>query len=329
MAMLRRIVQALKETFNTQNDVLLFTCSGTGVLEAAVSNTLSPGDPVLAFSAGSFGDRLAEIAQAYGAVLTKIDVEWGSPILPDQVVEALRRVPEARAVLMTHNETSTGVLHPIEEIARAVRANSNGLLIVDAVSSLGAVPVQTDAWGIDLLATASQKAWMCPPGLAMLSVSPRAWQAYEQARSPRYYFDFAAAKKWIEKGQTPFTPAISTIFALDAALKLIQMEGPAHVYTRHLRVAQRTRSLGMKLGLSLFGDERYASPTVTAFSLPANIDGDRLRQIARDEFGLIIGGGQGKLKGKIVRIGHLGYVHEQDVDAAMDALGRALARMRG
>lgn len=327
-AIQRRIVGKLQEVFNTKNDMLLFTSSGTGGLEAAVANTISPGDPVLAFSAGSFGDRLADLAQGYGASLTKIEFEWGGAIDPDRVAGELRAHPKTKAVLVTHNETSTGVLHPLKEIANTVRANSDAVLIVDAVSSLGAVEVQTDTWGIDVMATASQKAWMCPPGLAMVSVSQRAWQANKTARSPRFYFDFAEAKKWMEKGQTPFTPAISVYFALDEALKMMSAEGLANVYARHARVAELTRKLALDLGFTLFGDPHHTSPTVTALNVPSGIEADALRKAAREDYDLVIGGGQEKLKGKIIRIGHLGYVHEEDIRSAMSALGQAMAKLR-
>ncbi len=328
-ALQSRIVAGLKKIFKTQNDLLLFTCSGTGALEAAVANTISPGDPVLAFSAGAFGDRLADIALAYGAALTKVDFEWGCAIEPDSVVNALHNHRDARAVLVTHNETSTGVIHPLKEIAQAVRANSDAVLIVDAVSSLGAIDVETDAWGIDLIATASQKAWMCPPGLAMVSISPRAWRANSFAKSPRMYFDFAITKKWMDRGQTPFTPALSVYFTLDAALKLLEAEGMTTVFARHQHIAQRTREQARQIGFSLFADERFASPTVTALRVPVGVDAEELRRVVREEFGLVVAGALERLKGKMLRIGHLGFVREKDIDDAMGALGEALKKMSG
>ncbi len=328
-AIQKRIVAKLQEVYETKNDILLFTSSGTGALEASVANAISAGDHVLAFCAGSFGDRLADIAKGYGAALTRVNFEWGQAIDPDRVSAALRENPKTRAVLVTHNETSTGVLHPLKEIAASVRAHSDAVLIVDAVSSLAAVRVETDGWGIDLMGTASQKAWMCPPGVSMVSVSSRAWQANAASKSPRLYFDFVETKKWMEKGQTPFTPAVSVYFALDAALNLMETEGIANVYARHLRVAQRTRDQALKLGFSLFGDPHFVSPTVTALNVPQGIDSETLLRIAREEHGLVIGGGQAKLKGKIIRIGHLGYVHEEDIDSAMQVLEQVLKKMRG
>lgn len=324
-----RLVSALKDILNTKNDVLLFTSSGTGALEAAVANTISPGDPVLSFSAGAFGDRFADLAGTYGAALTKVDFEWGRAIDPDRVASALHEHPNTHAVLVTHNETSTGILHPLKEIANVVRANSDALLLVDAVSSGGAVKAQIDAWGIDCFATASQKAWMCPPGLAWVSVSARAWQASKACKSPRLYFDFSETKKWMEKGQTPFTPAVSVYFALDAALKMLEAEGMANVYARHARLAQRTRERAMQLGFTLFSDERYASPAVTALNVPKGIDAEELRRVAREEYGLVIAGGQAKLKGEIIRIGHLGFVREKDIDDAIRDLAQAMEKVRG
>lgn len=328
-ALQTRIVDALKRIFKTKNDLLLLTCSGTGALEAAVANTISPGDPVLAFSAGAFGDRLAAIAQVYGAALTKVDFEWGHAIEPDSIVAGLHNHRDTRAVLVTHNETSTGVIHPLKDIAHAVRANSDAVLIVDAVSSLGAVDVETDAWGIDVIATASQKAWMCPPGLAMVNVSPRAWRANASAKSPRSYFDFTETKKWMDKGQTPFTPALSVYFALDAALKLLDAEGMTNVFARHQHIAQQTREQAKQIGFSLFADERFTSPTVTALRVPAGIDAEVLRRVAREEFGLVVAGAPERFKGKMIRIGHLGFVREKDIDEAMRALGETLGKVRG
>ncbi len=323
-----RVAATLKRVFNTTGDVLLFTSSGTGGLEAAVVNTISPGDHVLAFSGGSFGDRFADIAQAYGARVTKVDFEWGQAIDPARVAQAARENRDARVVLVTHNETSTGILHPIREIVKAVRENSDALVIVDAISALGAAEMQADAWGVDIVVTGSQKAWACPPGLAMLSISPRAWKASESAKSPRYYFDFKEMKKWMVKGQTPFTPAVSVYYALDKSLALMEAEGFANVVARHARIAQYTRAQARAVGLTLFGDARHASPSVTPLVPPNGIDAEELRRVAREEFGLVVAGGQERMKGKIVRIGHLGWVTEKEIDRAVKSLREAIEKMR-
>ncbi len=327
-ALLLRVTAALKRIFQTDNDLLIFTSSGTGALEAALVNTISPGDHVLAFSAGAFGDKFAQMARAFGAAVTQVDFEWGSAIEPERVARAVRENSATRAVLVTHNETSTGVLHPLQNIARAVRENSDAVLIVDAVSSLGAVKVQTDAWGIDLIATAAQKAWACPPGLAMVSISPRAWKAAATAKTPRYYFDFAEMKKWTLKGQTPFTPAVLNYYALDQSVAMIEAEGIANVYARHARIAQRVRDTAKRMGFALVAEERFASPTATALTLPQGIQAEDLRRVAREEFGLVIAGGQGKLSGKIIRIGHLGWVSEEEIDRAMRALDEAMEKVQ-
>jgi aspartate aminotransferase-like enzyme len=279
---------------------------------------------VLAFSAGEFGERIAAMAHAFGANVTKVNFPQGQAIDPDRVRAELQNARDVRAVLVTHNETSTGILHPLKEIAAAVRANSDALFIVDAVSSLAATDIQTDAWGIDVNVTASQKAWMCPPGLSMLSISARAWQAHQTSKSPRYYWDWAETKKWMEKGQTPFTPAVSVYYALDVALELIQAEGLQNVFARHARIAQLTREQATALGFTLFADARYASPAVTALNVPPGVDAEELRKTAREDFDLIIGGGQGPMRGKIIRIGHLGFAQERDIEQTCAALAHAL-----
>jgi aspartate aminotransferase-like enzyme len=323
----KRIVARLQQVFETTNDILIFPASGTGGLEAALVNVLSPGDRVLACSAGAFGERFAEIAAAFGARVDQVSFPWGAAIDPASVAEKLRAAPDTRAVLVTHNETSTGVLQPVEAIAQAVREHSNALVIVDAVSSLGATRLATDAWGIDVVITGSQKALMSPPGAAILSISAHAWHAYEAARAPRFYWDWKEWKKWAVKGETPFTPALPIYFALDAALDLILTEGLPMVYARHARLAEWTRTRAQTLGLALFPDPRYASPAVTALRPPAGVDAGRLIRHVRDQLDVEFAGGQGALSGKIIRIGHLGYVHEADLQRALDALEHAMAEV--
>jgi len=317
----------LKTCFQTRNDILLFTSSGTGGLEAAVVNTLSPGDPVLAFVAGEFGERIAAIAGAYGANVTKIKFENGQGIDPDRVAQELKRAPQTKAVLVTHNETSTGIMHPLQGIANAVRAHSDAVLIVDGVSSMLTADAQVDNWGIDVMVSASQKAWACPPGVAMLSISDRAWKAHAAARIPRFYFDWTETKKWLEKGQTPFTPAVSVYYALDHALARILEEGLPNVFARHAHIAALTREQAKALGFRMFGDERYASNAVTALYAPEGVDTETLRKVAREEYDLIIGGGQGPMRGKIIRVGHLGWVQEQEIYDCFTAIGHILEKV--
>lgn len=324
--MQKRIFARLRQVFETSNDLLIFPSSGTGGLESALVNVLSPGDRVLACAAGSFGERFAQMAAAFGAQVDQLSFPWGSAIDPVAVAEKLRASPDTRAVLVTHNETSTGVLHPLQAIAQAVHENSDALVIVDAVSSLGAAPLATDAWGIDVVITGSQKSLMCPPGAAIIAISPHAWQAYETARVPRFYWDWREWKESALKGETPFTPALPIYFALDAALDLILNEGLPMVYARHARIAELTRTRAQTLGFQLFPDPRAASPAVTALRPPAGIDANRLIRHVRDELGVEFAGGQGALSGKIIRIGHLGYVHERDIHHALNALEQALVQ---
>jgi aspartate aminotransferase-like enzyme len=326
VSILERVTKRLKEFFLTQNDLFILTTSGTGAMETTVVNTLSPGDRVLVISIGAFGDRFANIAEAYGAVVSRLDYEWGKAADPEDVRRALAADPAIKAVLVTHNETSTGVTNPLEDIAKVVR-EFDKLLLVDAVSSLSAIPVRTDDWGLDFVATGSQKGWMVPPALAMVSVSPRAWEAHAQAKMPRYYFDITAAKSYLERGQTPWTPAVSVFYGLDLALEMMAQEGLENIFARHRRIGQFTRDGVKALGLQLFADERFASDTVTAVMVPEGVDGKTLNRLCEDEYDLIIAGGQAKLAGKIFRIGHLGFVSEEDVKAALDVLAKALPRV--
>ncbi len=314
----------LKEMFQTKDDVFLLTGSGTGGLEAAIVNTLSPGDKVLSVANGFFGERFADIAEQFGAQVQRLNFEWGLAPDPQAVRQALSRDAGIKAVLVTHNETSTGVTSDLAAISTVVREYEK-LLIVDAISSLGAIDLPTDAWGCDVVITASQKGWMAPPGLAMVSVSERAWKANAEARMPRYYWDFAQAKKFLdEKGQTPWTPALSTLYALAAALKLFQKEGLPSIVARHTRVGNKARGEIKSLGLSIFPEDACASNTVTAVKAPEGLDVKMLLKLLREEHNAVLAGGQQRLDGKIFRIGHLGYVTEDDIDAVIGALKAAL-----
>jgi aspartate aminotransferase-like enzyme len=316
----------LRFVYQTENEVLILTGSGTGGLEAAIVNLISPGDRVVAVSTGAFGDRFAEIATAFGARVSIVAAPWGQAADPLALEETLARTPDARLVLVTHNETSTGVTNDLRTLAEVVRAHGNGagpLLVVDAISSVGAIPLPTDAWGCDVVISGSQKAWMAPPGLAMLSVSPRAWERVEQARSPRYYWDLRAARRHAARGQTPWTPAVGVLYGLRVALQMMRAEGLEAIYARHRRVAQHTREGAQALGLELFADPAYASDVVTTLRVPAGVDGDALVAGVR-RHGAVVAGGQGRLKGQVVRIGHLGYVEVDDIDHVLRAMAAAL-----
>lgn len=325
-AILREVHGELQYFFATRNPVLTFPASGTGGLEAALVNTLSPGDEVLAVSIGAFGDRFAQIATAFGLSVQIIGFPWGQAADGAAVARALGEHPQARAVLVTHNETSTGVLNPLEEIARAVRVERPDiLLLVDGISGLGAAPVLTDEWGLDVVVTGSQKAWMVPPGMAMLSVSERAWAAYDTARLPRFYWDFALARRAYEQQNPPYTPAVSLYYALQAALRLLRSEGREAVWARHAALAERMRDGVRRLDLELLADPAHYSPSVTAVRLPDGVDASHLLRVAREQYNTVFAGGQGQLSGRIIRIGHLGWVTQADIDNALDALHRSLA----
>ena len=324
---LNSITGKLKQVFQTRGDVFVLTTSGTGGLEAAVVNTLSPGDKVLSLANGFFGDRFADLAKEYGAEVIRLNFEWGKPVSLDATEKALKANGNIKAVLVTHNETSTGVTNNIKEISAVVK-KFDKLLFVDAISSLGCINLPTDNWNCDIVVTASQKGFMVPPGLAMVSVNEKAWQAHAKAKMPRYYWDFSKAKDFLQKGQTPWTPAVSIFFALDVTLDLMLREGLDNIFARHARVAQTARNGIKSLGLSLFPDEKYASNTVTAVNAADRIDVSQLTKILREEYEVIIAGGQEKLSGKIFRIGHLGLVYEKDIKSVLEALNKALPRAK-
>ena len=322
---LKEVTEGLKTIFQTKNDVFILSCSGTGGLESAVVNTLSPGDKVLGVSIGVFGDRFATIAKTYGAEVVSLKFEWGKAANPDKVADALKANPDVKAVLVTHNETSTGVTNDLAAIARVVKS-AGKLLLVDAVSSMGSINLPVDEWGLDVCVTGSQKGWMVPPGLAMVSISPEAWKACEAAKMPRFYFDFLKAKKYGEKGQTPWTPCMSVVFGMTVAIKMMLEEGHANIVKRHERIADMTRRNVKALGLELFADEKYASNTVTSIRAPKGLDGKLINKIMREDHDIILGGGQQELEGKIFRIGHLGWVDEKDIEAVFAALKVALPK---
>jgi aspartate aminotransferase-like enzyme len=323
---LKRVTDGVKTVFQTKNDVFILTTSGTGAMETAIVNFLSPGDRVLCVAIGAFGDRFADIAQTYGANVTKLSFEWGTAADPVALDKALAAAPGYKAVLITHNETSTGVTNPLQELA-AVARRHGALVIVDAVSSLSAVPCPVDAWDLDVVVTGSQKGWMVPPALAMISVSDRAWKAFEQAKMPRYYFDVGKAKKYLETNQTPWTPAISVFFAMDVTIKMMLAEGLENIFARHERIGKLTRDGVKALGLELLADEKFASNTVSAVKVPEGVDGKALVKLMREEYDTVLAGGQAALAGKIFRIGHLGLVTDKDIQDCLDALKLALPRV--
>ena len=322
---LNGVTDRLKKVFMTANDLYILTASGTGALEACLVNTLSPGDKVLASIIGSFGQRFADMAEAYGARVTRLEFEWGAAADPQALHSALEADPDIKAVLVTHNETSTGVTNDLEAISSIVKKEFDKLLLVDAISSLSCIPLPVDQWGCDVVAAGSQKGLMVPPGLSFISFSPRAWQAQREARMPRYYYDLAAAQRYLERGQTPFTPAVSLFYALDLALDTLLSQGLEEVFRRHAYIGAATREGVKDLGLTLLADESCASNTVTAVRIPEGLDGRSLVSNLRTEHSVVVAGGQGKLEGKIFRIGHMGNVAQGEIEEFFTALKATLS----
>ena len=318
----------LKRVFQTKGEVYILTSSGTGGLEAAVVNTLSPGDLVLSVSIGVFGDRFATIAQTYGATVEKLDFPMGTAADPEKVRKRLAEdaKKEIKAVLITQNETSTGVMNDLAKIGPIVRGHG-ALLLVDGISSLVAMDCQMDAWNLDIVVAGAQKAFMIPPGLCFVAVNDRAAAAMKQARIPRFYFDLAKAKSYLEQGQTPWTPAVPQVFQLREGLRLIEKEGLQNCFARHAKFAKATREGVKALGLKLLADESCASNAVTSVRNPEGADVAKLRKLMREKYGVVLAGGQGSLKDAIFRIGHLGYVSESDIIATLGLLGLGLRDM--
>ena len=312
----------LKRLFQTTRDVVPFTASGTGAMEAAVVNTMSAGDTAVVLRAGKFGERWEEICAAYGVIVVPVTAPFGETVPPERIAEALRRHPEAKAVLMQHSESSTGVLHDVKGIA-AVTAGSAAISIVDAVSSLGIADLSMDAWGVDLVVAGSQKGLMLPPGLSFCALSERAWERVRSSRLPKYYFDLAAEWKAVSKNEAHFTPAVSIVVGLREVLRMIEAEGLANVFKRHERLARATRSGVEALGLPVFAKSR-PSPSLTAVVAPRGVDSEAIVAGYSSAYNITIAGGQGEMKGQVFRLGHMGYVADFDVLTALGALEQVL-----
>jgi aspartate aminotransferase-like enzyme len=320
-SVLRDCVSGLQWAFQTQHDVVVLTTSGTGGLESVVANMFSPGQRLLLASMGVFGDRMSKIARAYGVDVRQINVEPGKAVDPELLHERLRAEPDIDTVFVTHNETSTGVLNPLPEIASVVRqVRPEALLLVDGISSVGSVPVKPEDWGCDVVVAGSQKGWMIPPGLSFVSISPRAWERQSQSTLPNFYFNWALARRSAEEGSTPWTPALSLFFGLQVALRLMREEGLDNLFERHRRLAQFTREGLADLDLQLFADPRYASPTVTTAYVPEGVNARQLLKGLEERHSVVLAGGQGSMSGKIIRIGHMGWVHQDELAAVLRAL---------
>jgi aspartate aminotransferase-like enzyme len=322
-AALASVVERLKQVFRTENEMLTFTSAGTGVMESAVANVCARGDRVLVVSHGYFGERFAAMARTYGGDLAHLRYAWGESPSADEIADKLEETGGARAVFLTHSETSTGVVSDLRSISERLNG-TDAIVVVDAISSLAAVPLEADAWGLDVVITSSHKALMCPPGLAFASVSPRALEA-AAAGSPRYYFDWERTRAAQAKGENPFSPAISLYLGLDAALDMILAEGLEAAFERHVRLGRACRAGVKAMGLDLFSPDEDRSAVVTAIRMPPDVDGQAIVLAMRERSGVTIIGGQGELRGKIVRIGHIGYVDVFDVTTALAALELAMA----
>ena len=319
-----RLLARLAEVFRTESDILLYTASGTGGMESAVANLCSPGDRVLVVSAGYFGERWSQIARAYGLEVEELRYEWGETPSASDLALRLEERGGAAVVLLTQSETSTGVVADIEALAEPAR-EAGALVVVDAISSLGAVPLKTGAWGVDVAVSGSQKALMTPPGLALVSVASSAWERAARAASPRYYFAWEPVRKAQERFDATFTPAVSLVQALDVAVGMLLEEGLEAAFDRHVRLGRACRAGIKAMGLELFSPDEDRSAVVSAVRVPEDVDGDELVASIRDRFGLTLAPGQGPLKGKIFRIGHIGYFDVFDITTALAAVELALA----
>ena len=324
-AVVQRTTEQLKWLHQTDGDVLVITGSGTAAMEAGIINTLSRGDKVLCGDNGKFGERWVKVARAFGLDVEVISAEWGQPLNPEAFRDALTADTNKaiRAVILTHSETSTGVINDLQTISSYVRAHGTAITIADCVTSLGATDVPMDAWGLDVVASGSQKGYMLPPGLSFVAMGERAWQAYERSDLPKFYLDLGAYRKTAAKNSNPFTPAVNLYLGLEVALEMMQQEGLEAIFARHSRHRAAAQA-GMKaMGLPLFAAEGFGSPAITAVA-PEGVDAEQLRQEVKKKFDILLAGGQDHLKGKVFRIGHLGFVCDRDVITAVAAIESTL-----
>ena len=325
---LAEVTENLKWLHQTQSDVLMLNVSGTGAVEAGIINFLSPGDRILVGSNGKFGERWVEVGQAYGLNVEEVKVEWGKPLDPVVFAEKLQAdtQKQIKAVIITHSETSTGVLNDLESINRHVKEHGEALIIVDAVTSLGAFNLPVDDWGLDIVASGSQKGYMIPPGLGFVSVSPKAWEAYKTAKLPKYYLDLGKYRKATAKNTTPFTPPVNLIVALHSTLRIMKEEGLESIFARHERLKNATRAAIKGLNLPLLAADNSASPAITAVA-PQGIEPDKIRSLIKKRFDIALAGGQDHLSNKIFRIGHLGFVSDRDILSCIASLEVTLTEL--
>ena len=326
--LLYRVTEGLKKVFSTNNDLYIITGSGTSAMEAAIVNTLSPSDTAINATVGVFGNRFGIIGKRYGVKVVDLSFPFGSAVDLNLLRKCLEDNPETKAVMVTHNETSTGVTNDLQAIAEVVKKEYKKLLLVDGISSVCSIPIETDKWGIDVATSASQKGWMLPPGLAFITFSKEAWNAHEQSTMPRFYLDVAEYQRYYEIGQPPFTPSLSCMFALDTTLQRIHKEGLESVFERHIDIGQHTRSSIKELGFELFPkSEDIASNTCTAVKVPEGVDGGSLIKELREHHRIVLAGGQSTLSGKIFRIGHMGLTDKKDIDGVVNAITKVLPKL--
>ncbi|MDI6715757.1 MAG: alanine--glyoxylate aminotransferase family protein [Actinomycetota bacterium] len=322
------VQEGLKYIFQTKNDVLIFASSGTGVMESSVVNLLSPGDKVICCSNGKFGDRLVKINETYGINVIKLEYPWDKVVNPEDIKRELDANPDVKAVFVVQSETSTGVLNDVKTIGSIVK-DYDAVLVVDSITGIGAVECRTDEWNLDVVMTGSQKGLMMPPGLACISVSDKAWAAAEKSKLPKFYFSWKKSADSLRKSDptTPFTPAVSLIVGLSEAIKLMQDEGLDHIIKRHAVLAEATRQGVEAMGLKLFAPAEGRGNAVTPVWVPEGVDGGKLVKILKSEYGITIAGGQDHLKGRIFRIGHLGYFDRFDIITTLAGIEMVLSEM--
>ncbi len=323
---IKQVVEGLKEIYQTKNDIYILTSSGSGAMEAAVVNLLSLGDTAIAVDSGKFGERWVELCQAYKANVIVHKVQWGKAPTADEIKKLLSTHPETKAVFITLAETSTGVTPDVKAIGEVVK-NTKAVLVVDAVSGLAVQEIKTDEWYCDMVVSGSHKGLMLPPGLAFVSASPKAIELINQSTTPKYYFDLKECKKAIEKVDTPFTPAIGILIALVESLDMIKKDGLKNMFARYALLAKATRAGCRAIGLTLFPDESCATNVLTAVNVPAGIDGEKLTKTMRDTYGITFAGGQDKLKGKVIRMAHMGALDEYDILIGLACLEKVLHQM--
>ncbi len=320
-----RVLANLKKVFLTEEPVFIHTSTGSGGMESALVNCLSPGDEVISIVSGKFGERWADMAEVYGAKVTRIEVPWGQVVRREQVEDALRKQPNAVAVLCQACETSTGVLHPIRELAQLTK-NHRAVLMVDAITAMGALPLPMDEWGLDVLIAGSQKAFMLPTGLSFISFSKKAWKLTETSKCPKFYFDIRAEREANENGESLFSSAVTHVRALDLVLEIFLGQGMHRVYERIQALSKATIVAAREMGLEIFSST--PSPSLTAIKIPDGIDGQKVRAEMEKSFAVIVMGGQDQLKGKIIRIGHMGAIRDEDLIATLRALAGSINKMK-